>query len=109
MARRIAEMYGVLGDEVNLAARLMERSTPGQVLVSGRLRRAAGEGIEWQELPPIKLKGKADPVEVSALVRMGVKAAARVVEAQYGLELVGRKHIVGLIGPNGAGKTTPST
>ena len=89
--------YGVLGDEVNLAARLMERSTPGQVLVSGRLRRAAGEGIEWQELPPIKLKGKADPVEVSALLRMGVKAAARVVEAQYGLELVGRKQELEII------------
>jgi predicted ATPase/class 3 adenylate cyclase len=83
--------YGVLGDEVNLAARLMERAVPGQVLVSGRLCRAAGEGIEWQELPPIKLKGKADPVGISALVRPAGKSVPRVVEAQYGLELVGRK------------------
>ena len=29
--------YGVLGDDVNLAARLMEKATPGEVLVSGRI------------------------------------------------------------------------
>jgi class 3 adenylate cyclase len=30
--------YGVLGDDVNLAARLMEKAAPGQVLVSGKVQ-----------------------------------------------------------------------
>jgi adenylate cyclase len=84
--------YGVLGDEVNLAARLMERAKAGQVIVSDRLRRAAGETFEWQELASVQLKGKAGAVGIAGLIRPLKKTGPRVVEGRYGLELVGRKN-----------------
>ena len=47
--------YGVLGDEVNLAARLMERAAVGQVLVSGRAQNGAGDSFIWQAPPAIRV------------------------------------------------------
>ena len=56
--------YGVLGDPVNLAARLMEHAAPGQVLVTEPVRRAAKDSFRWQTFAPIKAKGKSAPVTV---------------------------------------------
>ncbi len=61
--------YSVLGDEVNLAARLMQNATPGHALVSQRVRAATGDSFIWEELPPIQVKGKKDPVPVSRPLR----------------------------------------
>jgi class 3 adenylate cyclase/tetratricopeptide (TPR) repeat protein len=58
------------GDAVNLAARLMSAAAPGQVLVSEAVRRSAGAGFEWDPLPPTKIKGRAEPVNPYALVRL---------------------------------------
>lgn len=60
--------FGVLGAEVNLAARLMQHAAPGQVLASGRTRRAAGDGFVWESLPALRVKGRAEPVPVHRLV-----------------------------------------
>jgi class 3 adenylate cyclase len=57
----VRRTYGVLGDPVNLAARLMEHAAPGQVLVSGDIRRDTRQGFEWQTFAPIKAKAKASP------------------------------------------------
>ncbi|MBI4334499.1 MAG: tetratricopeptide repeat protein [Chloroflexi bacterium] len=54
--------YTVMGDAVNLAARLMGASSPGQIYVSGRLADEAGPGFKFSGLPPLTLKGKKDPV-----------------------------------------------
>lgn len=56
--------YGVLGDEVNLAARLMQAAAPGQMLVSERASKAAGNVFSWESLPPLRVKGKTEPVIV---------------------------------------------
>jgi predicted ATPase/class 3 adenylate cyclase len=82
--------YGVLGDEVNLAARLMEHAASGQVLVSQRIRRGSGESFLWDDLAPIKAKGKAEPIAVFALKGPSKKPPARTKERHYALELVGR-------------------
>ena len=77
-----------LGDAVNLSARLMSAAEPGQVLVSEPIRTAAGDAFTWQRLPELRLKGKAEPVPVSALVgakRQGSRRAVR-----YELEMFGR-------------------
>jgi len=50
--------YGVLGDEVNLAARLMEHAAPGQVLVSGSARNAGGEAFGWEPCRPSGSKAR---------------------------------------------------
>jgi class 3 adenylate cyclase/tetratricopeptide (TPR) repeat protein len=59
--------YTVMGDAVNLAARLMAVSSPGQVLTSKELAEAIGAAVSTEELPPLTVKGKAHPVAVCAL------------------------------------------
>lgn len=56
--------YTVMGDAVNLAARLMSSATPGQILVSRATANEAGPGIVVQELTPIRVKGKREPVAI---------------------------------------------
>ncbi|HUR78960.1 MAG TPA: adenylate/guanylate cyclase domain-containing protein [Acidimicrobiales bacterium] len=55
--------YTVMGDTVNLAARLMASASPGQLrATAGVLDRAATE-FDTTELEPFFVKGKAKPVE----------------------------------------------
>jgi class 3 adenylate cyclase/tetratricopeptide (TPR) repeat protein len=64
--------YGVLGNEVNIAAQLMEQAQPGQILVSERVAQAAG-GYVFQSLGPISLKGVAQ--SLSVFVATGITRA----------------------------------
>jgi predicted ATPase/class 3 adenylate cyclase len=89
--------YGVLGEEVNLAARLMEQASAGQVLVSERFRRAAGDAFSWRTLPAIQLKGKSQPVQVFAMAGPAKRNTPKHMERQYALELVGRAHELAVI------------
>jgi class 3 adenylate cyclase/tetratricopeptide (TPR) repeat protein len=61
--------YTVLGDAVNLAARLMSAAVPGQILLSASVVEEAGPGFEVRSLPPMRVKGKEEPIEVGALQR----------------------------------------
>jgi adenylate cyclase len=61
--------YTVLGDAVNLAARLCSSAERGQILI-GPATRAALEGhpdFNLRALAPIQLKGKRQPVQVYEL------------------------------------------
>ena len=60
--------YGVLGDEVNLACRLMSYAAPGEVLASGRCQQPLAEALQWQALPAIQVKGKRAPTTVYRLL-----------------------------------------
>lgn len=60
--------YGVLGDEVNLAARLMAKAAPGEILVSETLAAARLDAFTLEPLPPVQVKGKANPVGLFRLV-----------------------------------------
>jgi len=62
--------YGVLGDEVNLAARLMQQAAPGEVLASGRVRDQVSAAFSWDTLPALAIKGKAEPVPLARLVNI---------------------------------------
>lgn len=57
-----------LGDAVNLAARLMSAAPAGQIYVSGPVRAATKTLFAWRDLPPLKLKGKAEPAPVARLL-----------------------------------------
>jgi class 3 adenylate cyclase len=83
--------YGVLGDDVNLAARLMEQAGHGQVLVSGRSHRSVREAFQWETRTPLKLKGKAEPVHVFRLLGPKTQAGCGLVEPAYALPMVGRQ------------------
>lgn len=59
--------YTVVGDVVNLAARLTGLARPGQILISGAALRLAGPGIEASPLGGQTLKGFSTEVEVFAV------------------------------------------
>ena len=56
--------YGVLGDRVNLAARLMSAAPAGEIYCDESTARAAGGGWHFAPLPPMRLKGKSSPISV---------------------------------------------
>ena len=49
--------YGVMGNEVNISARLMSVAQPGQILVSPRVASIIGRDFTLDSLPPFHLKG----------------------------------------------------
>lgn len=65
---RSRQVYGTLGDEVNIAARLMVRATPGQIIVSERLTQGVQRPFRFVPLGEIQVKGKVEPVPVYELV-----------------------------------------
>ncbi len=83
--------YGVMGDDVNLAARLMQAAAPGQVLASSIARQATGDTFTWESLPPLKVKGKAEAVLVFSLSGLKERRAIHLQEPKYALPMVGRE------------------
>ena len=62
--------YTAIGDNVNLAARLQSIANGGQILVSDNTYRAIRDAATVKKLPPVKLKGKEQDVEVYELLEM---------------------------------------
>ena len=67
--------YTVTGDAVNVAARLQQAAEPGQIYVGPTTRRLAAEAFDFAQLPPLELKGKAEPMEAWRLARALPRAA----------------------------------
>jgi adenylate cyclase len=88
--------YGVLGDEVNMAARLMMAAQPGQILVSQEARRSISNRFVLEALPPIRVKGKSEPAVIFALVDGGQRAGLHLVAPAYRLPMVGRQQELAL-------------
>jgi class 3 adenylate cyclase/tetratricopeptide (TPR) repeat protein len=56
--------YTVLGDAVNVAARLTEVARPGQVVVGEPTRRRAEGRWSWRGRGKLSVRGRAEPLEV---------------------------------------------
>ncbi|HEX6329712.1 MAG TPA: AAA family ATPase, partial [Actinomycetota bacterium] len=78
------------GDAVNTAARLQTAADPGQIVVGPSVYASTKDVIEYRELEPLDLKGKAEPVPAWRALR--IKARTRGERPRLGLEarLVGR-------------------
>jgi class 3 adenylate cyclase/type II secretory pathway predicted ATPase ExeA len=59
--------YTVMGDEVNLAARLMTKAQPEQILISERVYERVRGSFEAEKIEPLRLKGKSQPVQAFAV------------------------------------------
>ena len=60
--------YTIVGDAVNVAARLVEMARPGELLVSGPALQAAGQSTSAQSRGRLTLRGRREPVDVYAAV-----------------------------------------
>ncbi|MDP9180779.1 MAG: AAA family ATPase [Chloroflexota bacterium] len=60
--------YTVMGDAVNVAARLASRAESGQILIAADTRRLAGDDFILNEMGSTTVKGREGPVEVFQLI-----------------------------------------
>ena len=115
--------YGVMGDPVNLSARLMSRAAHREILVEAGVRRAAAMPFHWEDLPAISVKGKVQQIEVAHPLGMRRRSGNRLRSRSYALPLFGRSdhldrvtdvldralagrgQVVGLVGEAGMGKS----
>lgn len=114
--------YTVMGQPVNLSARLMAVPEPGGIIISPTTRRAVEGRIAVRELNPVKLKGVNElvpiaealrPQESGQNTRFGLARAelvGRVAElerliAEARSALAGNGRVVTLVGEAGVGKT----
>jgi adenylate cyclase len=88
---RSRQSFGAMGDEVNAAARLMGAAAAGDILVSGRLRQALGQGFSLEARPPMPVRGKAEPMPVFAVLGLHRQRPIRLQEPVPALPMVGRE------------------
>jgi class 3 adenylate cyclase len=74
------------GDAVNVAARLEQAASPGEVLIGAETLRLARDAVEVEELEPLPLKGKAQTVPAFRLL-----AVHEPPERLHGALFVGRQ------------------
>src|SRR5918999_893463 len=92
MAGAVGASYTVTGDTVNVAARLQSAARPGSVTVGERTMRATVAAVRYEELQPLELKGKSEPVPAwEALAVTAEHAVGRTAPARES-PLVGRDH-----------------
>jgi class 3 adenylate cyclase/tetratricopeptide (TPR) repeat protein len=86
--------YTILGDTAALAARLMSKAAPGQVLAPAAVLERSRTEFETTELPPFSVKGKREPVLAHDVHRpMGLKEGP----AGEALPFVGREREVAIL------------
>jgi class 3 adenylate cyclase/tetratricopeptide (TPR) repeat protein len=79
--------FTVMGDAVNLAARLMAKAAPGQILITPEILTRSRTGFVTEELEPFTVKGKSEPVRA---LSVGALTGSRRVGGGRDLALVGR-------------------
>lgn len=62
--------FTVIGDPVNIAARLCSAAGPGQVIMSEQVFEVLGKNATSKPMPPLQAKGKKKPLMVFSLLGM---------------------------------------
>jgi class 3 adenylate cyclase/tetratricopeptide (TPR) repeat protein len=83
--------YGAIGDEIVVAARLMQTAAPGEILLGGRVQASVSNQFVFEPRAPLPMKGKAEPLPVFALTGARKQRAIRLQEPNYALPMVGRE------------------
>lgn len=87
--------YGVLGDEVNVAARLMTEAKPGQILISKHVAERVSGKYRLLDLKSIKVKGKQ--ILIPAFLVQGRQCTGPHHRTLFTTPLVGRDKEVGCL------------
>jgi class 3 adenylate cyclase/tetratricopeptide (TPR) repeat protein len=112
----------VTGDPVNVAARLEQSASPGEILVGEPTYRLVKDAVEVEPVDPLELKGKEERVSAFRLLTVSADAAGH--ERHLDSPIVGRakelsllqhaleraiaertSHLFTLMGPAGVGKS----
>ncbi|MEY2415020.1 MAG: hypothetical protein QOH53_354, partial [Ilumatobacteraceae bacterium] len=112
--------YIVMGDATNLAARLMAKAAPGEIVTGERLHDTCPGRFEWTALEPFMVKGKRAPVRaflvdaVATDERLGgadqadasiAPMVGRDQELAVLLRVIDAGEVAELVGEAGAGKS----
>jgi class 3 adenylate cyclase/tetratricopeptide (TPR) repeat protein len=84
----------VTGDAVNVAARLEQAASPGEILIGEQTLRLTRGAVEAETIEPLELKGKTEPVTAFRLVS---STGATAIERRLDAPLVGRAHELELL------------
>jgi class 3 adenylate cyclase/tetratricopeptide (TPR) repeat protein len=111
--------FSVKGDAINLAARVMGKAQPGQLLATTAVLERSQTRFELEPLAPFMVKGKSAPVEAASvgpmLAERGADAAAgslvgrepemAVLRQAAASTVAGDGQVVDLVGEPGIGKS----
>lgn len=89
--------YTVVGDVVNLSARLMQLSQPGEIVMDGTTARRVGHVVELSPLPPVQLKGKQTLVTPQRVTRERQRGGPLAEQMPPRLPLIGREWEIDLL------------
>jgi len=82
--------YTVMGDAVNVAARLAAHAEAGEILVGADTRRLIGDGFVFDDPVRIELEGRSEAVEVQHLLSGRADARGARDDLAAGVPMVGR-------------------
>ncbi|MFZ0251547.1 MAG: adenylate/guanylate cyclase domain-containing protein [Acidimicrobiales bacterium] len=117
VGQAIRRTFTVMGDAVNLAARLMAKASPGEILTTPDVLSRSQVAFEATELEPFFVKGKAKPVRA---LRIGSKTRGHRADIDEASAFVGRHRelrlleslttagegaLVEIVGATGVGKS----
>ncbi|MFL6193861.1 MAG: adenylate/guanylate cyclase domain-containing protein [Thermoanaerobaculia bacterium] len=115
--------YTAVGDTTNLAARLQQHAEPGMILISETTSRMLQGVVQLDPLPPLQVKGKAEPIRAFRVTGLGAQSEQTVLgdgvlspfvgreRELAGLEELGEQaaggqgQVVGIAGEAGSGKS----
>ncbi|HEX9944664.1 MAG TPA: adenylate/guanylate cyclase domain-containing protein [Thermoanaerobaculia bacterium] len=115
--------YTAVGDTTNLAARLQQNAEPGSILLSEATSRLLQGSVLLDPLPPLQVKGKAEPIRAFKVLGLGGQSEQAVLSGGLLSPFVGRERelavleelreqaaegegqVVGLAGEAGSGKS----
>jgi adenylate cyclase len=89
--------YAVLGEDVNVAARLMAKAASDEILITGRVQLEVREAFALEPREPLFMKGLAEPQPVFSVTGISQHRATRLPEPEYRLPMVGRQTELALV------------